>query len=97
VPESSNIWAPCRNLPTVPLMRNGGGVLDVSGVDVQRVGIDYWDMAGNGHEIPKLQRHSGAWLLPPARGIVEIHVKWLAPAAGYGRTSDRFAFCSHPS
>jgi hypothetical protein len=89
--------APCRNLPAVPLMRNGGGVLDVSGVEVQRVGIDYWDMTGQGQEIPKLQRRSGAWLLPPARGIVDVYVQWLAPAAGYGLTSDRFEFCSVPS
>jgi hypothetical protein len=94
LPVSTNLFAPCRHLPAVHLAHRGGGILDVSGVEVQRVGLDYWDMAGNGQEIENLHRHSDVWLLPPARGIVDVYVKWLAPAAGYGPRVDRFEFCS---
>jgi hypothetical protein len=91
---SRNQFEHCRDLPAVRLAHRVGGILDVSGVDVQRVGLDYWDMTGNGQEIYHLPRIDGAWVLPRARGIVDVYVKWLAPAAGYGPRTDDFAFCS---
>jgi hypothetical protein len=94
LPLSTNQFARCRSLPAVHLAHRGGGILDVSGVDVQRVGLDYWDMAGIGQEIYHLRRTDGVWVLPPARGIVDVYVTWLAPAAGYGPRRDDFAFCS---